>query len=363
MQDRQQAEAEVAICEAIDKLPRRISMYGARIHNPNPSQSQRAFYDIHPYTKQGSGVSCTITYTDAKTQIPYILLSKKRNKNQYSQIGGYTRGQGPEGSEINYDNRSEDERDAKEEEMIGNHNAIQVSENKMTTPTSTSTSYSLKQLKEASIKEFIKQQTIKLGKKINPVHMKKALRDDGIVYENDYNAWDTVLRETKEETGLDLQGYKPKELYTSDDFGISNEDERLHTKTTHYLFHLGTLEKAPEAKAGSDLETLKWIPVTEIDLKNGRVKNDLPIYHGYLLQTLPRALKKLRELELARATDHRFIKAKSLGASVFSDPFSLEACEYHKEILDKGIKATQLLKQLLPENKEEESTSRRTLSR
>jgi len=326
-------------------------MFGRRVHNPHPLQGKRVSYDIHPYTKQGTGVSCTITYTDAKTNIPYVLLSKKKNKNQYDQIGGYTRGQGPEGSDVNYDKRGEDERDNEEEAIIGNVNAVQVEQkNDKSSSSSTQISYSLKQLKEASVKGFLEQQTIKLGKRVNPILMKEVFVSQGIIYNNDYNSWETALRETKEETGLNLIKHKPKELYTSDDFGISNEDERLHTKTTHYLFHLGTLNEAPTVKPGSDIELLKWVAVTDIELINVKVKDDFPIRKSYLLQTLRRALKKLRELELACTTNNMFVKYKSLGAYTFSDPFSRAACEYHQTVLGKAINMGKILKTQLDDS-------------
>lgn len=338
---RNSLELEADICNKLDQLS--ITMFGQRIHNPNPLQGKRVSYDIHPYTKQGTGVSCTITYTDTKTNIPYILLSKKKNKNIYDQIGGYTHGNGPEGSEITYEKRTEDERDKDEEEIIGNIDAVQIGINDGEKSTTTQISHTLKQLKDASVEGFLEQQSIKLGKKINPISMKETFNSHSITYNNDYNAWETALRETKEETGLSLHNYKPKELYTSDDFGITN-DERLHTKVTHYLFHLGALSEPPVVNPGSDIESLKWIPITDIDLKNRKVKDDFPIRECYLLQTLPRALKKLRELELAQATNNIFVKYKSLGAYTFADPFSTTACEYHQRVVARAINISKLIK-------------------
>lgn len=347
---RQTLKEEADICNRLDQLG--ITMFGRRIHNPLPLQGKRVSYDIHPYTKQGTGVSCTITYTDAKTKIPYVLLAKKKNKNQYDQIGGYTRGQGPEGSDVSYDKRCEDERDKEEEALIGNTDAVKVEQKEGGRPSgSAQTAYSLKQLKEASMKGFLEQQKLKPGKRVNPILMKEMLASQGIIYSNDYNSWETALRETKEETGLDLSHHKPKELYTSDDFGVSNEDERLHTKTTHYLFHLGTLSEPPVVKSGSDVEQLKWVAATDIELADSRVKDDLPIRKSYVLQTLPRALKKVRELELASATNNIFVKYKSVGAHTISDPFSREACDYHQAVLEKAIKASRFIKpQLEGEN-------------
>lgn len=347
---RNPSKAEADICNKLDQLG--ITMFGRRIHNPEPLQGKRVSYDIHPYSKQGTGVSCTITYTDYKTRIPYVLLSKKKNKNTYDQIGGYTRGQGPEGSEVTFEKRSEDARDKDEEEIIGNVDAVQVGSDEGETAFTAQTSYSLEQLKEAAVEGFLEQQSEKLGKKINPMLMKQALSSRGIKFNNDYNAWDTVLRETKEETGLDLTHGNPKELYTSDDFGITN-NERLHTKVTHYLFYLGTRSEPPVVHPGSDVEALKWVRVTDIDLKNRKVKHDLPIRESYLLQTLPRALKKLREIELAWATNYIFVKYKSLRAYTFSDPFSAEACEYHKRVIARAVKIAQHLQPQLEVDKPE----------
>lgn len=346
-------EIETDICNKLDQLG--ITMFGRRIHNPNPLQGKRVSYDIHPYTKQGTGVSCTITYTDRETKIPYVLLSKKQNKNLYDQIGGYTHGQGPEGSEISYEKRTEDARDKDEEELIGNKNAIQIVNNEESACPDKKI-HTLKEIKEISLAGFFEQQSTKLGKKINPLEMKKKFSKHGITFPNDYNAWETALREIKEETGLILNNLKPKELYTSDDFGITN-DERLHTKVTHYLFHLGSLSDGPIVKAASDIELLKWVPVTDIDLKNRCVINDLPIRDSYLLQTLPRAIKKLRELELANVSDQIFIKYKSLGAYTFSNPFSESACQYHQVVLAKAMKISNILKSQLESDEYEHNFS------
>ncbi|STX27819.1 NUDIX domain [Legionella beliardensis] len=322
---------EEEICRLLDGLA--ITMFGKRIHNPNGER--RKFYDIHPYTKQGTGVSCTISYTDAETGVIYILGGKKRNKIQYDQIGGYTRGQGPENSELQFDKRSDDERDRDEEAIIGNLNAVTISEQEKPSSSSQATqAYTLKQLKDASNEGFLQQQANKLGKKINPLLMKSFLFSSGINYSNDYNAWDTALRETKEETGLNLEHCKPHELYTSDDFGITNE-ERLHTKVTHYLFHLGRLKEPPAVQAGSDLEIVHWLPLHQVNLEANTL-NERPIRQSYLLQTLPRAVKKIRELELAEVTGNVFTKYKNIKEATLANPYTWEAHLNHQRILKKA---------------------------
>ncbi|CDZ79368.1 NUDIX domain protein [Legionella massiliensis] len=324
----EQLKVEREACTLLDRLP--ITMFGARIHNPDGPK--RKSYDIHPYTKQGSGVSCTITYTDDETGVIQVLHARKPNKVNYEQIGGYTRGQGPAGSEVNFDTRSEDQRDQEEEALIGNLNAITLTDEKASDKRTSS--YSLKQLQENSYKGFLQQQGEKLGKKINPLVMKKYLADAGINYTNDYNAWETALREAQEETGLNLMEHKPRELYTSDDFGVTNE-ERLHTKVTHYLFHLGRLKEPPTTKAGSDIAEVKWAPVHAINLK----KNDLegmPLRESYLLQTLPRAIKKVRELELKKVSNKIFLSYESIGEKMDLDPYSFEAHEHHQKVLTKA---------------------------
>ncbi|WP_419421485.1 NUDIX hydrolase (plasmid) [Legionella sp. D16C41] len=337
-----QKKDEAKICAELDKLG--ITMFGKRIHNPNGEK--RKFYDIHPYTKQGTGVSCTISYTDAETGIIYILCGKKRNKTQYDQIGGYTRGQGPEGSEYQFDKRSEDQRDKEEEAIIGNLNAINITKNEESQFSSLNAqAYTLKQLKEKSNEGFLQQQAIKLGKKINPLLMKSFLTQSGIHYSNDYNAWDTALRETQEETGLNLVNCKPYELYTSDDFGITNE-ERLHTKVTHYLFHLGRLNQPPAVQAGSDLEIVHWLPLHQINL-NTKSVNDTPVRQSYLLQTLPRAIKKIRELELAEVTDNMFTKYKNIKEKTPSNPYAWEAHLNHQRVLEKAKNLSNKMKPFL----------------
>lgn len=154
----EQLEQEKDICKRIDAL-KTVTMFGRRLNNPD---GLRKHYDIHPYTKQGTGVSVTITYTDDETGIIHILHAKKKNRLNYDQIGGYTRGQGPEGSEVNYDKRTEDKRDKDEEEFIGNFDAITISdEGEMVTFEPKST-YSLKQLKECAHQGFLDQQSKKL---------------------------------------------------------------------------------------------------------------------------------------------------------------------------------------------------------
>jgi hypothetical protein len=184
------AETEAHACALLDSLS--ITMFGQVIHNPNGIK--RKFYHIHPYVKQGTGVSCTITYTDKKTKVIHVLCARKKNKSSYDQIGGYTKGQGPEGSDVNYDKRTDDERDSCEEAMIGNFNAINTS---LLTPPTSKSNYTLEQLTKASNNEFVRQQREKLGKKIDPIRMKEYLRVSGINYTNDYNALDTALREIK----------------------------------------------------------------------------------------------------------------------------------------------------------------------
>ena len=282
--EEEQSAEESALIALTNRFPKRVTMYGYRAKSSDTAQANdRKQIDLHPYTKQGSGVSCTVAYTDADSSEIVFLLCKKKNKNIYSQIGGYTKGQGPEGSEIIVDSRSDDQRDKDEETIIGNINAVTVKE---ITAKPINIAYSLDSLKTKSVSGFNDQQNRFNGKLTNPNLMKMHLMTQGINYPYDYNALDTALRELKEETGLDLSDKcHASELYTADDFGISNEDPRLHTKTTHYLFYLGKRTLAEMLKnfpvqAGSDIELLKWANLSSferaLDLKEIKIKNDLP---------------------------------------------------------------------------------------
>jgi 8-oxo-dGTP pyrophosphatase MutT (NUDIX family) len=352
MDNRKKLDFQALICNLIDVYRADfggITMFGEVMHNRNPLFSTRREMHLHPYRKQGSGASATLMYTDKKTGIPFVLLPVKKNKTQYDQIGGYTRGQGPEGSDVNFDLRTEDEKDRDEEAIIGNKDAVQVKEK--TREKSASTTYSLKQLQEAARKEFIKQQSNKLGSKTDLVAMQAALQNENIDFRDDFDAEATARREAREETGIDLKNDKAHEIFSDDDFGISNEDPRLHTRTLHFLFYLGTLEAPPMVTPGPELKELKWVPVTDINLKERIVKNDLPIRLDYVLRTLPKALKKLRHIELEKVAGKK-IKYKTLNIPDFADPYSMEACDYHKKLLEialrLGKRMDEVIQEILP---------------
>lgn len=357
-EEEQRAE-ESALIALTNRFPQGVTMYGYRAKSSDTAlDKDRKQMDLHPYTKQGSGVSCTVAYTDAESGEIVYLLCKKKNRNMYTQIGGYTKGQGPEGSEIIVDTRSDDQRDNDEEALIGNMNAINVTEK---TAKPLNIAYTLEALKVKSVSGFMDQQKQFPGKLIDPSLMKKQLKSQGIDYPFDFNALDTALRELKEETQLDLSGKcQASELFTADDFGISNEDQRLHTKVTHYLFYLGKrtqkeiLELFP-VKAGSDIELLKWVSLSSferaLDLKEIKIKNDLPVYMPYAIQTLYRATKQIRYKELRACSDNVYSKHKNVEAQLVRhlnklgqnienvlpkvcwDPYDVNSHKYHLAIL------------------------------
>ncbi len=357
--EEEQSAEEDALIALSNRFPKRITMYGYRAKSADTAQANdRKQMDLHPYTKQGSGVSCTVAYTAADTGEIVFLLSKKKNKNMYNQIGGYTKGQGPEGSEIIVETRSDDQRDKDEEALIGNMNAVTVTE---VTAKSINIAYTLEALKAKSVSGFIDQQKQAPGKLTNPTLMKKHLQAQGIDYPYDYNALDTSLRELKEETQLDLSGKcHVSQLFTDDDFGISNEDPRLHTKTTHYLFYLGKrtqaeIQKDFPVKAGSDIELIKWVNLSSferaLDLKEIKIKNDLPVYMPYAIQTLYRATKHIRYKELRICSQNAYSKHKNVEVQLKYhlnkkglntdnvlpkacwDPYDIKSHNYHLAIL------------------------------
>lgn len=357
-EEEQKAE-ESALIALTNRFPQRITMYGYRAKSSDTAlDKDRKQMDLHPYAKQGSGVSCTVAYTDAESGEIVFLLCKKKNRNMYTQVGGYTKGQGPDGSEIIVDKRSDDQRDNDEEALIGNMNAVTVTE---MTAKPVNIAYTLEALKAKSVSGFIDQQKQFPGKLIDPSLMKKYLKAQGIDYPFDFNALDTALRELKEETQLDLSDKcQASELFTADDFGISNEDQRLHTKVTHYLFYLGkrTQKEIDEffpVKAGSDIESLKWVKLSSfersLDLKEIRIKNDMPVYMPYAIQTLCRATKHIRYKELRANTDNIYSKHKNVEAQLVRhlnklrlnidnvlpkvcwDPYDVKSHNYHLAIL------------------------------
>jgi hypothetical protein len=123
-------------------------------------------------------VSCTVAYTDVKSGEIIILLGKKKNKDKYDQIGGYTKGQGPVGSEVVVDKRSDEQKDLEEEAIIGNNQAVTV---KKTIAKPLNVTYTLVQLQQKSTAIFIEQQSQTAGQLINPLLMKERLKERGIL--------------------------------------------------------------------------------------------------------------------------------------------------------------------------------------
>ncbi|WP_044012245.1 hypothetical protein [Legionella massiliensis] len=61
----------------------------------------------------------------------------------------------------------------------------------------------------------------------------------------------------------------------------------------------------------------------------------MPLRESYLLQTLPRAIKKVRELELAEISKKIFLSYKCVCEEMNQDPYSFAAHEHHLRVLKK----------------------------
>ncbi len=310
------------------------TQFGKEFYN-NLSEDGRRSIIAHPYDKQGSGVSITVSYLDSTTGERKIMLMQKlivRNKidnglkKKYDQIGGYTKGAGVEGSKIEeIDFEKEELRDAAEDHYVDTGKSVTIN----TTINSSSKGAAVKYLGKhdfVSIGKAISQYNIKVAKEnpyiknFNPKDIKSYLEILGIKYTRDYNAIDTVLREFLEETCYngEITPSMIKEIYTTDNYGTDNVPN-LHTKVSHYLIDLGTFAKAPiiypanyqevrevnSFKAnGTEIGHLIWASVNELEPKeNGELEhNNVSISYSYI-PILHNAIKMLRNLELEQVSN------------------------------------------------------------
>ena len=293
------------------------TQYGKEFHNNTTTEGRRSVI-AHPYSKQGSGVSVTISYIDAASGERKIMLMQKLKtrgkpaeglKDEFDQIGGYTTGAGVEGSKktgLSFD--EEEARDAAEDKYVENGSKLNIKSEKVEKSeyiTKDDLSKIGNVIKEYYDGEFKKDQYIK---NLDPVEIKNYLKTKGITYTKDYNLVDAAMREFKEETGYNgpITPQMIKIGYTTDNYALDNVPN-LHTIVSHIIIDLGKLDKAPQIYSadykgtreansfqpnGTEVGKLEWASMdkfqqSEADLKFNGVqirKTYVPIINNLVRQ-------------------------------------------------------------------------------
>lgn len=234
------------------------TQFGKEFHDKF-SKGRRSII-AHPYDKQGSGVTATVTYTDASTGEIHVLLTQKlntRNKpelglqNIYRLTAGYTKGGPVEGSKASILSYEEEElRDAREDSFVQSGEIADL----VTKPSSTSNDEDRYVTKDDFDKIthvmniFYRQQIEKNPylRLVNPSVAKDYLQAQGIRFNRDFNELDTSLREFLEETGYNgkITPDMVKHVYCTDNYAGDNIPN-LHTKVSNISIDFGVLAKAP----------------------------------------------------------------------------------------------------------------------
>jgi|GEM_PF-2897956 len=343
---------EACAISLLNLLP--ITMYGRKIKNiyADSTSKVRKELHIHPYPKQGSGASVTLAYTDPETMETYVLLARKKNDTgQYEQVGGYTKGHWPEGGEIIADKRPEEKKDADEEELLGNKNAVNLS-GVFAQEVKLNSNYTLQQIKAAIRLIFTNMladpSTSWAKLDLDPVEIKQQLQEMGILMQPQFNAEEAAIDETKQETGIDLRQLgkhrRPKRVTCKDDFCIANESEKLHTVRNDFLVNLGYRSEAPKVQPGSDVGELVWVPVSEIQLSNSFSKDarstyqDKPIRLDYGTVTLSACMNEVRNQQLQWQSRNRFSTSENVEVALYDVlqeffPLKSERHEYVRSLL------------------------------
>jgi len=209
----------------------KIAMYGRQINDTLSSLSGRRKYDLHPYGKTGSGANVLPVYTDEAGKT-FVLLARKFAVHkdpskglaaQYILPGGYMAPHVLEGGEVQ-EALSAEEKDAAEEAIL-------------------------------------------LGKKGYKNTKKKSLDVNLVKKEAAFDATleDAVIRELREEANLvwDKNQGLPRLPSLGSRYGVTNV-KNLRTIVGNYFFDFGKLKKAPNAKAGSDIAEVIWVPLDHL---------------------------------------------------------------------------------------------------
>ncbi len=208
-----------------------ITMYGRQINDTLSFLPGRRKYDLHPYGKTGSGANALAVYTHERGKI-FVLLARKFAVHkdpskglapQYILPGGYMAPHVLEGGELQEALSAED-KDAAEEAILLGKNGY-------------------KNTKKKSL-------DANLVKKEAPF---------------DETLEDAAIRELHEEANLawDKNQGLPRLLSLGSRYGVTNV-KNLHTIVGNYLFDFGKLNHAPNAKAGSDIAEVIWVPLDHL---------------------------------------------------------------------------------------------------
>ncbi|WPY00668.1 hypothetical protein Trichorick_00552 [Candidatus Trichorickettsia mobilis] len=351
------------------------TQFGKEFYNNITPEGRRSII-AHPYDKQGSGVSVTVSYIDSTTGERQLMLMEKlkvRNKAeegfapQYDQIGGYTHGAGVEGTKKTTLSFAEGEaKDAAED--ANTETGVVINLSYSSTSLNTAVQYTTKKDLE-EIGEAIAQYNVKIVKKnpyiknFNPNDIKDYLKSQALEYTRDYNAIDTAIREFREETGYNgiITPEMIREAYTIDNYGTTNV-ANLHTKVSHYWIDLGTLPKAPTIYEssfksereinsfqanGTEIGRLTWVSTNELKSKDDSSLwfQDKPIRFSYI-PVLNNIIRELRDKELQETSKGVVNSHDNIAALVkhfqlqqnlseFSGEFGVIASQKHR--IDKCI--------------------------
>ncbi|MFN7038253.1 MAG: hypothetical protein ACK4OM_01600 [Alphaproteobacteria bacterium] len=276
------------------------SQFGKEFYNKLTEEGRRSII-AHPYDKQGSGVSVTVTYQlpDGTRQVMLMQKLESRNKplaglkGQYHPIGGYTKGAGVEGSIMVKESFAEEEaRDAIEDKFLetGKYEASKELSKTEEESVKVDKEYFAK-FTEAMEQYFAKKiKTNPYNTPLDPTDVKRYLNKNNIFYNRDYNAIDTARREFLEETGYNGEVNFPmfKTVDSIGEYAINNV-ANLHTLAVNVIVDLGVLPKEPivynwdykgerEPNSfqanGTEIGKLQWTNIENLENKEGYVYFD-----------------------------------------------------------------------------------------
>jgi ADP-ribose pyrophosphatase YjhB (NUDIX family) len=236
---------------------------------------------VYPFARQSGGASGTILYTDANTNEPMLLLvRRKKDADRWGYPAGYMDIM-PEGGKILAGRVDEAARDKLEEQTVGKRlesAAPQVPnaqagarEQEVVLPDQAA----MRKVLDVEYREQLSARGWSEAQRLmqDSDYIREILKKNGLAIPVeagvDVTSKENFLRETKEETGLDVSSFanartrpiRPGEV----SLNYSSGNQRNYTSCPHYLTDLGTLASPPQvAPVTGDVMEAAWIPVRNI---------------------------------------------------------------------------------------------------